>query len=122
MMITSNQSLIGKIQTFGIAALILLITILTNYYKELFVGSSGKIEIFGNLGFILSIGLLYRWKYIRQTVSIYSALVVIVMITVLMLTKSFSLPMVVLLVGLSLIFYLTTFSNPVREFISQPKV
>lgn len=110
---------IGKMETFIVVALILLMTILTNYYKELFVEPDGKIEIFGNLGFILAIGLLYRWKYIRQIVSMYSSLVVLVMVTALIVTKTFSLSFVLLLIGLGIIFYLTTFSKPVKEYLGQ---
>ena len=48
----------GKVETLVVATIILVITILSKFSKELFVEQTGKFEIFGNLGFLLVIGLI----------------------------------------------------------------
>lgn len=53
----------GKIETIVIATIIFIITLFNNYSKELFVEQSGNFKIFGNFGFLLIIGLLWKWKY-----------------------------------------------------------
>ena len=79
----------GKIETYVIATIIFTITFLSNFSKELFVEQSGKFEIFGNnLGFILVIGLLWKWKYIREIVSVLTLFVIFVIISSVVMSKS----------------------------------
>ena len=110
----------GKIETYVIATIIFTITFLSNFSKELFVEQSGKFEIFGNnLGFILVIGLLWKWKYIRDIVSVLTLFVIFVIISSVVMIKSLSIPLFVLLVAMSISFYLTTFSANVREYLNE---
>ena len=110
----------GKIETYVIATIIFTITFLSNFSKELFVEQSGKFEIFGNnLGFILVIGLLWKWKYIREIVSVLTLFVIFVIISSVVMIKSLSIPLFVLLVAMSISFYLTTFSANVREYLNE---
>ena len=110
----------GKIETYVIATIIFTITFLSNFSKELFVEQSGKFEIFGNnLGFILVIGLLWKWKYIREIVSVLTLFVIFVIISSVVMIKSLSIPIFVLLVAMSISFYLTTFSANVKEYLDE---
>ena len=116
--ISLNQQ--GKIETYVIATIIFTITFLINFSKELFVEQSGKFEIFGNnLGFILVIGLLWKWKYIREIVSVLTLFVIFVIISSVVMIKSLSIPLFVLLVAMSISFYLTTFSANVKEYLNE---
>lgn len=116
--ISLNQQ--GKIETYVIATIIFTITFLSNFSKELFVEQSGKFEIFGNnLGFILVIGLLWKWKYIREIVSVLTLFVIFVIISSVVMIKSLSIPLFVLLVAMSISFYLTTFSANVKEYLDE---
>jgi phosphoglycerol transferase MdoB-like AlkP superfamily enzyme len=110
----------GKIETYVIATIIFTITFLINFSKELFVEQSGKFEIFGNnLGFILVIGLLWKWKYIREIVSVLTLFVIFVIMSSVLMIKSLSIPIFVLLVAMSISFYLTTFSANVKEYLDE---
>lgn len=116
--ISLNQQ--GKIETYVIATIIFTITFLINFSKELFVEQSEKFEIFGNnLGFILVIGLLWKWKYIRDIVSVLTLFVIFVIISSVVMIKSLSIPLFVLLVAMSISFYLTTFSANVKEYLNE---
>ena len=116
--ISLNQQ--GKIETYVIATIIFTITILSNFSKELFVEQSGKFEIFGNnLGFILVIGLLWKWKYIREIVSVLTLFVIFVIMSSVLMIKSLSISIFVLLVAMSISFYLTTFSANVRAYLDE---
>lgn len=109
----------GKFGTYTIAAILLIITILTKFYKELFVNPSGNIEIFGNLGFLLAIGLIWRWKYIRQTVSVLTLLALLAMTMALVMAQSLSMPFLMLMLGMGIAFYLATYSSTVRLFLNE---
>ncbi|MBK8888564.1 MAG: hypothetical protein IPN46_19360 [Saprospiraceae bacterium] len=116
--ISLNQQ--GKIETYVIATIIFTITFLSNFSKELFVEQSGKFEIFGNnLGFILVIGLLWKWKYIREIVSVLTLFVIFVIMSSVLMIKSLSIPIFVLLVTMSFSFYLTSFSANVRAYLDE---
>jgi len=116
--ISLNQQ--GKIETYVIATIIFTITFLSNFSKELFVEQSGKFEIFGNnLGFILVIGILWKWKYIREIVSVLTLFVIFVIMSSVLMIKSLSIPLFVLLVAMSISFYLTTFSANVRAYLDE---
>ena len=109
----------GKTGTFVVIAIIFAITVLSNFSKELFVEQSGKFEIFGNLGFILVIGLLWRWKHIGKVVSILTSLAILAIMMNMLMMKSISVPFLIILVGLSISFYLTTFSTAVNIYLNK---
>jgi hypothetical protein len=108
----------GKIETLVAATIILAITLLSNFSKELFVEQSGKFEIFGNLGFLLAIGLIWRWRHIRKVVSIITMLSIFAILMSLVMVKSISIAFFILLIGLSIAFYLTTFSKNVIIYLN----
>ena len=115
--ISLNQQ--GKIETYVIATIIFTITILINFSKELFVEQSGKFEIFGNFGFLLVIGLLWRWRHIGNIVSILTMLSILTILMSLIMAKSISIAFFILLLGLSIAFYLTTFYKPVNIYLNK---
>ena len=109
----------GKTQTLVVATIILAITILSKFSKELFVEQSGKFEIFGNFGFLLVIGLIWRWSHIRKVVSILTMLSIFTILMSLVMVKSISIAFFILLIGLSIAFYLTTFSENVIIYLNK---
>lgn len=110
-----NQS--GKMGTWIVAAILLTITVLSSFSKELWVAPSGQFIIFGHVGLLLVIGLLRRWKYIRKIVSILTLLVIVSFLMGIIMVKSISMSGVFLLIGLSISFYLTTFSKAVNGYL-----
>jgi hypothetical protein len=110
---------LGKTGTFVAAAIIFAIVALSNFSKELFVDQSGKFEIFGNLGFLLVIGLLWRWRHIGKVVSVLTLLSICAILMSIIMTKSVSIACFILLIGLSISFYLTTYSKAVNLYLSK---
>ncbi len=109
----------GKTGTLVVATIIFVIAALSNFSKELFVEQGGKFEIFGNLGFLLVIGLLWRWRHIGKVVSILTMLSIFAILMSLILAKSISISFFILLIGLSIVFYLTTFSKSVKLYLNK---
>ena len=109
----------GKRGTLVVAAIIFVISALSNFSKELFVEQSGKFEIFGNFGFLLVIGLLWRWRHIGNIVSILTMLSILTILMSLIMAKSISIAFFILLLGLSIAFYLTTFYKPVNIYLNK---
>ncbi|MBK7009771.1 MAG: hypothetical protein IPH36_14660 [Saprospiraceae bacterium] len=109
----------GKRGTLVVAAIIFVISALSNFSKELFVEQSGKFEIFGNFGFLLVIGLLWRWRHIGNVVSILTMLSILTILMSLIMAKSISIAFFILLLGLSIAFYLTTFYKPVNIYLNK---
>lgn len=110
---------LGKTQTMVVAAIIFAIAVGSNFSKELFIEQGGKFEIFGNLGILIAIGLLWRWKYIGGIVSTLSSLAILAILMSMVMTKSISIPFLILLTGLSIAFYLTTFSPAVKGYLNR---
>ena len=109
----------GKLETAIIAMIIFAITLVTNFSKELFVEPSGNIQIFGNFGLLLVVGLVWKWKYIRKVVSIVSIISLIGITMSVMMLKSISIPYLILLLAVAIVFHLTTFSNSVKVYLNE---
>lgn len=109
----------GKLETLLIAIIILALTLLTNWSKEIFVEQSGNIQIFGNIGLLLVGGLIWKWKYIRKIVSILSLLTILAIFMSVLMVNNITLPFLGLLAGLTIVFYLTTFSNNVKAYFNE---
>jgi hypothetical protein len=120
-----NQGILdrsGKIQTYIMAVIIFAITLLANFSREVFVADSGKFEIFGNLGFLLVVGLIFRWRYIRQLVSILAMLVIFAILMSVVMLKGISMSFFILLLGFSAVFYLSTFSEEVKAYLDRANI
>lgn len=114
----AHQKLSGKHGAYVCAAILLTITLLTKFSKELFVEPSGHIEVFGNFGFVLVIGLLFKWKYAREVVSVLTFLAMLGVGLTLFFVQSHTLSFLVLFVGLAISFYLATFSKSVLHYLN----
>lgn len=113
----SKQS--GKTGTIVVAAIMFAIAVGSNFSRQLLIEQGGKFAIFGNLGILIAIGLLWRWKYIGKIVSVLSSLTILAILMSMVMTKSISIPFLILLAGLSVAFYLTTFSPPVNDYLNK---
>ncbi|MEZ4910369.1 MAG: hypothetical protein R2774_05875 [Saprospiraceae bacterium] len=87
--------------------------------NELYVQQGGKFEIFGKFGILLVFGLVWRWKHIGKIVSILTFIQIIVMLIHILMIKAVSIPYIALLIGLSITFYLTTFSKSIFNYLNK---
>ncbi len=109
----------GKLATYTAAFIILAIAILGNFYPELFVAQSGSFQLFGNLGILLAIGLVRKWKHIRAILSVWTFVIMVGLLMGLMVSKSIATSYLALLLTLAIVFYLTTFSSSVKMYLSE---
>jgi hypothetical protein len=55
--------------------LIVIISLLTSYKKELFVAETGHLKLYGGgIGILLAIGLVLRWRYVREILAVLTAI------------------------------------------------
>jgi len=109
----------GRLETLLIATIILAITMVTNFSKEIFVQQSGNIQIFGNFGLLMVAGLIWKWKYTRKVVSILTFIALLAIIMSVIMVKTITLPFLMLLAGLIIAFYLSTFSNNMKVYFDE---
>lgn len=109
----------GRLETLLIAAIIMAITMVTNFSKEIFVEQSGNIQIFGNFGLLMVAGLIWKWKYTRKVVSILTFIALLAIIMSVIMVKTITLPFLMLLAGLIIAFYLSTFSNNMKVYFDE---
>ncbi|MRT94578.1 hypothetical protein [Ancylomarina sp. 16SWW S1-10-2] len=110
----------GFLSTLFTVVLIFAIAIATEYFDSLFVHDTGHIKIFGGIGVVLAIALLFRLKFVRYILSIITLLAIVA--TLFMLYGSggeFVYAHSVLLVSLSLIAYFLVFSNSVQNYVGR---
>jgi putative effector of murein hydrolase len=110
----------GFFLTLITSILIILIILIIDYKKTLFVHETGHLKILGGgLGIILAIGLILKWKYIRQ---ILGVLVLMSLFGVIFIaigsSKEFLLSYSILISTLFLIVYLLLFSKSVKDYIN----
>lgn len=109
----------GKLEIAIVVLIILSITILSNFYKELFVEESGSFQLFGNLGILLALGLLQRWAHIRKIVSVWTFVAILGILSGFLLSKSIVTSHLLLVMGLAIVFYLMNFSPGVKAYLDQ---
>ena len=101
------------------ALLIISIALVTEYFKSLFVHETGNISAFGSLGVLLAIGLVLKWKYVREILKFAVSLSLCFMIFILLNSRQeFLLPLAVLTLAICVVLYLITFSKDVRTYCS----
>jgi putative effector of murein hydrolase len=110
----------GFFLTLLTSILIISIILIIDFKKTLFVRETGHLKILGGgLGIILAIGLILKWKYVRQ---ILGVLVLISLVGVIFIaigsSKEFLLSYSILLSTLFLIAYLLLFSKSVKDYIN----
>jgi len=114
--IENNKGILATIIAFLI---ILGITAVTHFYKELFVHPTGNTEMFRSIGVFLGIGMLLKWKYTREILGVLIFLGIIVRALVVIFSVSpYLIPNTILLISLLILFYLLKISNSVKEYIS----
>jgi len=109
----------GFFTTLITSVLIILIAIITEHFQSLFVPETGRLKLFGDVGIILAVGLLLKWKYVRQ---ILGVLVLIATFGLLFIVTNASseylLSQSILLIALALITYFLLFSSSVRNYVN----
>lgn len=110
----------GFFLTLITSILIILIILIIDYKKTLFVQETGHLKILGGgLGIILSIGLILKWKYVRQILSVLVLLSLVAVIVIAIgSTKEFLISYFLLISTLILIAYLLLFSKSVTDYIN----
>ena len=109
----------GKLQIAIVVLIVAIITVLANFYKELFVAQSGKFQVLGNLGLVLAIGLVQKWRYVRTVLSAWAFMAVVGVLMWFLLSKSITPVYLLLFFGFTVIFYLTTISNGVKRYLNE---
>ena len=108
----------GFYLTLLTSILIISISLITQYKKTLFVNETGNIKIFGSWGMLLAIGLLLKWKFVREILGVFSmtAFAVIIFMTF-KAGKEFIFSYVILLTALTVVFVLLFFSKSVERYL-----
>lgn len=108
----------GFVPTLLTTILIIAIAIITKQFKTLFVHESGNLKVFGVLGILLAIGLLLRWKYVRQILGVIVLLVTaLISYRIFNVEQEFLLSHSILLASLIVIFYFLIVSKSVKYYI-----
>lgn len=110
----------GFLSTVFTALLIIAIAVTTKYFDSLFVPETGNIKIFGGIGVILAVGLIFRLKYIRVIIGFLSLIAVLGMTPLIFMAKEpFILPLSILVAALALINYFLLFSKSLKTYVDR---
>lgn len=104
--------------TFSTAFLLIAIQLTTYYFKEFFVPETGNLKLFGGLGVILAIALIFKIKLVWYVINVLTFLCLLpVIFMVFWQGQDYLLARLVLLFALvSLIVLLL--SKPVRTYVN----
>jgi hypothetical protein len=110
----------GFVPTLIAAMLIVSIALITQFRKDLFVEESGSLKVFGTLGILLAVGLVLRWRRMREIMGVIVGLSLLMMVPILVMTANtrFFFNYVILSILLSVTLYLLIFSKAVKNYIS----
>lgn len=67
--------------TFLTAVLIISVALITDLKMDLFVPMTGKYRLFGGVGILIAITLLFKWKYSRHVLGVITVIYLIATIT-----------------------------------------
>jgi hypothetical protein len=110
----------GFRSTLFTTLLIISIAVVTNYFDTLFVPETGNLKIFGGIGIILAVGLIFKWKHVRFILAIIASLGFIACIfMVYSASEQFIIPRLILLATLALITYFLLFSKSVKTYVKR---
>ena len=108
----------GFYLTLITAILITTISLLTEYKQGLFVPESGNLKFFGGVGIILSIGLLLKWRYVREILGVLVLFSLFALIFVFLRSDStFFIARLGLFLSLGVIAYFLIFSKALKEYV-----
>lgn len=118
-----NQALYrqkGFLSTLFTTLLIIAIAVVTDYFDTLFVPETGNLKIFGGIGIILAVGLIFKWNHVRLILSVISAGALIVLILFAGMARDpYIIPRLILSVALALSTYFLLFSKAVKTYVDR---
>ncbi len=104
--------------TFIAAILLIAIQLVTYYFKEFFVPETGNLKLFGGVGVILAIALIFKVKLVWYVLNVLSFLcLLLVTLIVFWHGQDFLLARVVLLIAVLSLFVLLL-SKPVKTYVN----
>src|SRR5687768_15885226 len=68
----------GFYHTLLAAVLVTAVALVTHFRKDLFVYETGNIRFFGSLGILLAIGLLLKWRKVREILAVFSVVIFLI--------------------------------------------
>ncbi len=108
----------GFFATLFITFLITFITLFTHYNKTLFVQETGNFKIFGVVTIVLAFGLLLKWRYVRQILTVIVGVVAAVMVYVTFVVPSvFRTAYIILTGALLIVLHQLIFSKAVKQYV-----
>jgi len=110
----------GFRSTLLTSLLIISIAIATEYFDALFVHETGNIKIFGSIGIVLALGLIFKWRYVRNILSVFSFIAFAGSIFMVSgASEEYLIPLSILLATLALINYFLVFSKSVKTYTAR---
>lgn len=110
----------GFYLTLLTSILIISISLITQYKKTLFVQETGNFKIYGSLGMLLAVGLLLKWKFVREILGVLSLIVIASTVWIMLNgNKEFLISYGILLIVLIIVLYLLIFSKSVKGFVNR---
>jgi len=110
----------GFRSTLLTSLLIIAIAIATEYFEALFVHETGDIKIFGGIGIVLALGLIFKWRYVKAILSIFSFMALVGSIFMVSgASEEYLIPLSILLAAIALINYFLVFSKSVETYTSR---
>ncbi|MBC35838.1 MAG: hypothetical protein CL663_07360 [Bacteroidetes bacterium] len=107
----------GFFHTLAAAVLIIAVSLTTSYFKNSLSTEYVNIKIYGNLGIIIAIGLILKWKYIPEvTGGITFLACTFIFISFFFANTQHFLQLIALLIVLIIITYLLLFNTKVKAF------
>lgn len=97
--------------------LIILVAIVTDRRMDLFVPETGKYRLFGGLGIIFALTLIFKWKFSRYALGLITVLYIIPTI-ILGLHSGYRLIFFVIILILLISILILLMSRPVNDYVN----
>ena len=110
----------GFLITLITTLLIISIALITEHKKEFFVHENGNIKVFGSIGITLAIGLLLKWRFVREILGFLVLISIIgfIFINIISSNHDFLVANIILILGLIIVFYLLIISKSVKNYMN----
>ena len=95
--------------------LIITVSLLTHYEKV--VLGTGNAKVYGSLGIVFAIGLLLKWKFVREILALITLIGLIGLIFIIITSKELTQSNGILGIALLIISYLLLFCKPVSNYL-----
>lgn len=103
--------------TLATAILIISVALVTDLKTELFVPVKGKFRLFGGIGILIAVTLLFKWRFSRHILGAYTFLYLIVTIHFVINGGNHLISFLIILTVLIIILILL-FSKQVKDYIN----